>query len=211
MRQDADGRPPAVRAREAQADVHAAALFAAKTSSVAKVDLFAWSWGCVVAGMYAGEHQELVRRLILFAPVYDKKWPTRHKTTDAWRTIEKKEFYKYFDEAKEEKEVLDQFVKALFRFTEGDTLRLPNGPYRDIYGKDSPIWKAAAVRAPTLIVRGDADRASREQHAYQLFSDLTSAAVRRYVVIGGGGHFIFRRKNHPQLQNIVASFLTEQF
>ena len=60
----------------------------------------------------------------------------------------------------------------MFRFTKGDELRLPNGPYLDLYGEEAPLWDASKIGAPTLIVRGDQDRASLDPHAQKLFTDL---------------------------------------
>ena len=51
--------------------------------------------------------------------------------------------------------MLENHVEALFRFVgPNEPVRLPNGPYRDLYGPDAPVWNPAAVRAPTLVVRG---------------------------------------------------------
>lgn len=203
--------PPAVRAREVMSDVDAVARFAKRRSGVERIDLVGWSWGSLVAGMYAATHPNNVRRLVLYAPVYDRKWPKRHQTDKAWYPVSRDLFFEFFDEAREERAVLEEFVDQLFRFEKGDTLRIPNGPYADLYGEDAPIWDASKVEAPTLVVRGDQDRASLAPHAEKLFADLVKAPVRRYVVLGGAGHFAFRTRKHRQLQSVVIGFLEEQF
>ena len=207
----AQGQPPAVRAQDVMPDVAAALRYVRKTSAVERVDLVGWSWGCVVAGMAAGRYSEQIRRLILFAPVYDRRWPTRHKTTGAWRTEDRKLYFEYYDPAREDRTVLEAHVQALFRFVGPDeTVRLPNGPYRDLYGPDAPVWKASAVRAPTLIMRGENDPASQRDPAYRLFQALENAPVRRYVELGGAGHFAFRTRQYRRLQAEVLGFLTEK-
>ncbi len=210
MSQPADKSGPVVRAQEVMADVAAGVRFAKARSKVAQVDLFGWSWGSLVAGMYASLHPDQVRRLALFAPVYDRKWPTRHKTEKdpAWRSVDRDLFFKYFDEKREERSVLERFVEQMYRFSDGE-LRLPNGPYRDIYGEDAPIWDASKVRASTLVIRGQADRASRQAHAFQLFEDLKNAKERRFLVLGGGGHFMFRTRRYRALQSALIHFLSE--
>lgn len=207
----AEGAPPAVRAAEVMPDVSAAVRFASETSSVAQVDLVGWSWGAEVAAMFAGQRPQHIRRLVLFAPIYDRRWPARHVQEGAWRPLEKREMYAFFDPAREDRAVLDEHVDALFRFTEGDALRLPNGPYRDIYGEDAPQWDASRITADTLVVRGEEDRASLEEHAYRLFTRLERAPVRRYAVIGRGNHFLFRTRDFRQLHAVVESFLLEVF
>ncbi len=208
MRGPADAAPPVARAREVQADVDTVVTYALATSKVEKIHLFGWSWGCVVAGMYAGEHADRIDRLVLLAPVYDRRWPKRHITDRAWRVEKRGLFFEYHDPAREERSVLEDHVTALFRFTKGDELRLPNGPYQDLYGADAPIWDAAKITASTLVVRGENDNASKSVHAERLFSALSHARTKRYVVLGGAGHFPFRTHQYRALQDVVVPFLT---
>jgi pimeloyl-ACP methyl ester carboxylesterase len=203
----ADKNPPVVRAADAVEDMAAVVAHARRRSRVKRVDLMAWSWGCVVSGLFAGAHAEHVRRLVLYAPVYDRKRPRRHKTEGAWRSANKTKILAYHDDNREELEVWVEHIDAMFRFAGGDTLRLPNGPYRDIYGPDAPIWDASKVRAPTLIVRGDRDPASLTPHVLQLFEALTGAAERRVVIIGGADHYLPRERRYAQLQRVAAEFL----
>lgn len=206
-----EGASPAVRAHEVMPDVAAALRYARTRSKVDKVDLVGWSWGCLVAGLVAGHHADEIRRLVLFAPVYDRRWPTRHKTADAWRTEERALYFKYFDPEREERDVLDAHVDALFRFVGPDEpIRLPNGPYRDLYGPDAPVWDPSRVTAPTLVVRGENDRASQREPAYRLFKALVNAPVRRYTELGAAGHFAFRTRNYRRLQAVVTGFLEEK-
>lgn len=206
LKAPAERNPPAVRARDVQPDVDAAIQHARRTSKVDRVSLFAWSWGCVVAGLYASEHPDTIDRLLLLAPVYDRRWPKRHITDRAWRTEKKQLFFDYHDPAREDRAVLDAHVAALFRFADGDTLVLPNGPYRDLYGDDAPVYDAKKIRAHTLIVRGEEDRASLEPNAYRLFEALENAASKRYVVLGGAGHFVFRTLGYRALHETALAF-----
>jgi pimeloyl-ACP methyl ester carboxylesterase len=201
--------PPVDRLREVMADVEAAVGFARERSRVPRVDLVGWSWGSEVAAMYAGLHPERVRRLVMFAPVYDRRWPERHKTENGWYPVKRETFFQYHDPAKEDRAVLEEFVQELFRFAKGEELMLPNGPYLDLYGEEAPIWEAAKIEAPTLVVRGDLDRASLDAHAQKLFAALANAKARRYVVIGGADHFAFRTYKYRELQSVIFGFLEE--
>ncbi len=209
--EQAKSAKPVVRAAEAINDVHAAVEFALQKSHQKKLHLVGWSWGSLVSGMYAGKYPELIKRLVLFAPVYDRKWPTRHKKTGAYRFEDKALYFKYHRPERESREVLKKHVEALFRFSSGDQLKLPNGPYSDIYGEDAPIWDAALVQAPTLVIRGEKDRASLHDNTYKLFQDLKNAPIRRFVEISNGGHFLFRTHRYRQLQANIFSFLQEEF
>ena len=207
MRRPAEDSPPVVRAAQVQEDLDAVVRFAMRSSGTTQVDLIAWSWGCVVSGMYAGNYSKNIRRLVLFAPVYDRKNPKRHKTKNAWRELNKNDVLKYYVEEREEKAVWVEHIEAMFRFNKGDNLRLPNGPYQDIYGDDAPIWKPEKVLASTLIIRGDQDRASTDESVNHLYRDLKNARVRQLVTVAGANHFLPRERGHHQFKAILGSFL----
>lgn len=206
---DNSGHPAAVRAKDVMSDVAAAVAFAKDASNVSQVDLLGWSWGCVVSGMYASLHPLDIRKLLLFAPVYDRKWPKRHATESRWKGVDKSLFYKYHDPKRESRAVLDLHVQALFKYADKDgSLVLSNGPYFDIYGEDAPIWTPSKVTAATLVLRGEKDRASQPEAAYRLFTHLTHARDRRYVVLPNAGHFAFRTHHYRAFQDEVLHFLT---
>ena len=200
---------PAVRAAEVMKDLETVVAFARAQSKVKQVDLVGWSWGCVVAGMYAGYAPQNVRRLVLYAPVYDRKWPTRHKTRGAARTESRDLHMKWLDPTTEDPTIRAAFVQKLFRFTDSDELLLPNGPYRDVYGPDSPVWEPQEVQAPTLIIRGELDRASLREPALRLYDSLVKAKARRYLELSGTGHFAFRTYQNQALQSVVRAFIVD--
>jgi len=207
LKKPAEGAPPVGRAEDAVRDLGAAIRHARRVSRVDRVDLFGWSWGSVVSGLFAGRHPEQVRRLILYAPVFDRRRPKRHKTVGAWRNANKPEILAYFDEQREERAIWDEHIDAMFRFAGGDDLRLPNGPYRDIYGPDAPIWDPAAIRAPTLVIRGDRDPASLRGPVGRLFDALVNAPEKRWVEVGGASHFLMRERGYKQLHRMVLDYL----
>ena len=197
--------PPAVRARDVQVDLGRVLQWAGEP---ARFDLVGWSWGCVVAGLYASEHPDRVRRLALFAPVWARRNPSRHIVDQVWRE-ESRDLHERLRSEADDPQVHAEFVDALFRFSEGGTLRLPNGPYRDIYGPEAPVWNAAAVRAKTLIFRGSRDRAALRSQGLALFDALERARARRYAEIGDAGHFAFRRRGADRnFQAVLVGFLT---
>jgi len=209
LQQDTDKAGPSVRAREVQEDLLTAVNYALKKSSVKTLDLVAWSWGCVVSGMFTTERPKLVRRLVLFAPVYDRKNPKRHKTEKAWRTVNRDQLLDYFDPKREEWSVWYEHIFAMFRFSKGKTLRLPNGPYKDIYGEDAPIWDAKKIKVPVLIIRGDRDRASQASAVQNLYDQLEHAPEKRLVTVAGANHFLPRERKHQQFKVIIHGFLKQ--
>ena len=207
MHRPAEESPPAIRAKQVQKDLDTLVNYARRVSTKQKVDLVAWSWGCVVSGMYAGNQADKIRRLVLFAPVYDRKNPKRHKKKNAWRKLNKQDVLKYYTEQREEEPVWVEHINAMFRFTKTSELRLPNGPYQDIYGESAPIWDAGKIQGPTLIIRGDQDRASTHEAAQNLYDALKNAKSRPWVTVAGANHFLPRERGHHQFKAIVGSFL----
>lgn len=207
LKNSPEGEPPAVRATDVMADVDAVVELARTKTGRSQVDLVGWSWGSLVGGMYAGLHPDKVRRLILFAPVWDRQNPKRHRTQGAWRVEERALHLKWFNPETEDRRVREAYVDRLFRFTDGDRLILPNGPYRDVYGPDAPVWDASLVRSEVLIIRGNDDKASRRGPASRLFDALENAPRRIYLEIADAGHFAFRTWKSIELQTSIAWFL----
>ena len=145
MRRPAENSPPVVRAAQVQEDLDAVVRFAMRSSGTTQVDLIAWSWGCVVSGMYAGNYSKNIRRLVLFAPVYDRKNPKRHKTKNAWRELNKNDVLKYYVEEREEKEEKgEENPKHL------PLLKIPVPE-----AQDDPSWREKYSPASTLFAATD--------------------------------------------------------
>ena len=206
-RDDPKGEP-IVRARDVQSDLQAIVDLVRRDSGPGPVDLMGWSWGCVVAGLFASERASEVRRLVLVAPVWDRQLASRHITDRIWREESRALHRKLEAPGREDPRVHAAFVEALFRFEAGDVVRLPNGPYRDLYGPDAPVWDARAVTAEVLVIRGERDGASRREAALRLFEALANARSRAYVEVGDTGHFLFRRAGARAFRAFVTRFLT---
>jgi alpha-beta hydrolase superfamily lysophospholipase len=203
---------PVVRASDVQADLARVVAWArAEPGRPPRrpVHLVGWSWGCVVAGLYASRHPADVDRLVLFAPVWNRVRPSRHIRDRIWREETRALHAKLRDPERDPPAVHRAFVDSLFRFAPGDTLRLPNGPYRDLYGPDGPVWRAGEVRVPTLVIRGTRDGASTREHSLALFDALEQAPFRRYVELSDADHFAFRRRGHQRLSSEIIAFLAQ--
>jgi pimeloyl-ACP methyl ester carboxylesterase len=93
-------------------------------------------------------------------------------------------------------------------------LRLPNGPGADIreyWMAGRPWYDAAKIVAPSLIVVGEWDQVTPPGMAMGLFSQLTNAAGKRLVVLGGGTHTMWMERNRAALFQAVQVFLEESF
>jgi pimeloyl-ACP methyl ester carboxylesterase len=59
-----------MRAADAIRDISDAVQFIRERAGVERVALVGWSWGTVTAGMYTAAHNDMVHKLVLYAPVY---------------------------------------------------------------------------------------------------------------------------------------------
>lgn len=232
MDQPPSANPPIVRAEMAVRDVSAAVDYIRKKHEVNKINLLGWSWGTVITGMYTSLNNEKVQKLILFAPVYSVKHPAAKRFEDpnnpghpnlkmgAYRFTKKEDALKRWMAAVKSPDWIDPQVRDTWGklILESDptslqrrppSLRSPNGVLIDIYYifTERPIYDAAKIKVPVLILRGDADTESLDIDARGLFEKLTSAPYKRYILIGDGTHFLNAEKNRWQLFQETLLFL----
>lgn len=232
MDQPPSANPPIVRAEVAIKDITAAVEYIRKKHEVDKINLLGWSWGTVTTGMYTSFNNEKVNKLILFAPVYSVKHPAAKRFEDpvnpghpnlkmgAYRFTRAEDAIKRWVASVKSLDWIDSQVRETWSrlILESDptswqrtppSLRSPNGVLVDIYYifTERPIYEAAKIRVPVLILRGDADTESLDADARGLFEKLTSVPYKRYVLIGDGTHFINAEKNRWQLFQEAQLFL----
>lgn len=232
MDQPPSANPPIVRAEVAVKDISAAVEYIRKKHEVDKINLLGWSWGTVTTGMYTSLNNEKVNKLILFAPVYSVKHPAAKRFEDpvnpgypnlkigAYRFTKAEDAIKRWTAGVKSPDWIDPRVLEVWSrlILESDStswrrtppsLRSPNGVLVDIYYifTEKPIYEAANIRVPVLILRGDGDTESLDADARGLFEKLTSVPYKRYVLIGDGTHFINAEKNRWQIFQETQLFL----
>ena len=86
----------------------------------------------------------------------------------------------------------------------------PNGTFLDLWEtmNGRPLYDPAAVRCPTLLIRGGADPTSTRPDALALL-DRLGASERRYVEIANGAHFVSAERRAPQVFASTGAFLQE--
>lgn len=87
--------------------------------------------------------------------------------------------------------------------------RAPNGTLLDLWEafNDRPVYDAAAIRVPVLLVRGTQDPTSTRADALALSDALTSANHRSCVEIANGTHFVSAERRAPAVFAAVNGFL----
>ena len=94
-----------------------------------------------------------------------------------------------------------------------DTLRAPAGVVKDVldhWTQGQPTYDPGKIRAPTLIVVGEWDHETTPEQGREVFDRLSSAADRRYLLIGRATHSMLLERQAPALRAAVQAFLTER-
>jgi pimeloyl-ACP methyl ester carboxylesterase len=226
--QPANDNPPLVRTEVAVRDVAVAVDFVLRHRNLSSLNLMGWSWGTVLMGRYASEHQDRIHRLVLFAPIWLHEPPTQGPLPPlgAYRTWtmddQRKALQAGAPEARKD-ELLPPEVFAAWSAAEIATdpdgakqlppvIRTPNGIYaddREFWTAGKPLWDPSAITSPTLVIVGDWDGVTPPARAQAVFGKLANAPERRLVQIGEATHIVLLEKNRAQLYREVQTFLDE--
>jgi pimeloyl-ACP methyl ester carboxylesterase len=210
-----------IRADVTLRDVERVVDFISALRSVEQVDLLGWSQGATVeAPLYAIAHPEKVAKLVLFGVSYrNLRTPEERKKTAADDEAEK-----VFHSVPALKRWAGMGTKAEFiapgcfeanrdallasdpKSGElGGAIRVPAGRSIDAHLAD-PMFDAAKIRVPTLVIRGEVDTDAEREDNQQLMVSLGSN-VKQYVEIPGGGHFLQFENVNLQFYDAVQNFL----
>jgi len=241
MAEPAAKNQPVTRSYQALRDIEAMVNHIKRTRGVQKVSLIGWSWGAMMAGYYASLHSENVRKLVLYAPLYNFNDHTNLGPGSALQNKRKPyEFnfalgaYRVASEAantgrwngeiplENKDEYREAAVPAAFwsecmatdpssNTRNPPSLRAPNGVLEDSFYQATgrPLWNAANIYAPTLVIAGAYDTWSYPEDREGLMRDLVHAPAKRSVLIPDATHFVLFEKNRFQFFEEVLKFLKQ--
>jgi pimeloyl-ACP methyl ester carboxylesterase len=91
------------------------------------------------------------------------------------------------------------------------SLRAPNGVLEDSFYQATgrPLWNAASIYVPTLVIAGAYDTWSYPEDREGLMRDLVHAPVKRSVLIPDATHFVLFEKNRFQFFEEIFNFLKQ--
>ncbi len=226
MAQPADANPPFAGTEEAVRDVEVAVDFILKRRGVARLNLMGWAWGTTTTALFTTRNTDKVGKLILVAPVWTPPPGTIAPPvpSTAYRSVTiEAEHQRWLTgvPADKQKDLIpagwfEAWSKAVL---ESDpvgaaqtppVMRAPNGALRDIFGQwlaGKPMYDAASIRVPTLLIKGEWDVDTPAVMAQRLFAGLINAPLKVYTEIGEATHSIMLEKQRPQLFRSVQMFL----
>lgn len=235
MNASASSHPPYARAGDVVGDVAAAVAHIRQTTGAEQVDVIGFSWGTVVASLFAERFAKEIRRLALYAPLYAERnetWLRRigdredcaslapryggyrlvtlQDTVDRWNDDLPPGDPEEFRE--------DGIVELLFgtqaahdpgaTARQPPSFRCPNGALADLIGifNGHPLYDPAELTMPLLLVRGEHDTTSTRSDAKNMLSRIKHADA-HYVEIAGGSHFLCVERNRRKLYTVLRNFL----
>lgn len=227
MSEPPDRNPAIATLAEAVDDVDAAVDFILRRRSVERISLIGWSWGTAIMGRYAATQGDKVERLVLYAPLWQRKAaPLSTRGVDvntAYRLVNvaalKSRWLAGVAQEKQEQLIprgwFETWVAANLATDPWGSkqtppvMRAPNGVFVELQqsGAWVPPYDPAAIKAPTLLIKAEWDADTPSYMAQTLFPLLANAPVKLYVEIGEGTHSIMLERNRMQLFRTVQSFL----
>jgi pimeloyl-ACP methyl ester carboxylesterase len=92
------------------------------------------------------------------------------------------------------------------------SVRAPNGVLEDSFYQATgrPLWNAANIYAPTLVIGGDNDSWSYPEDREGLMRDLVHAPVKQNVLIKDATHFVIFEKHRFEFFEAILKFLQEE-
>lgn len=222
---------------DALVDIDAVVAHACRFDGVSRVLLTGGSWGSITTAAYTSTHPERVLGLALMAPLFAtvNDWWLADLTTPGDRTqlnsalgatrrVDRAALIRRWDPEipysdkclRRDDAVLDALMADTLE-PEPDngasgTFTVPNGTLHDLFEVFSgrQLVNPAAIRVPTLLVRGEHDATSTEEDARSLFACL-GTREKEYLTIGDAGHFICAERKAAQFQEALTNFACRVF
>lgn len=216
---------PLGRAPDAARQIERAVRAIIAETGISTVSIIAHSWGTMAAGGFAGEHPELVDRLVLFGPVVRREALKGVPPLGPWRFLTVEEQKKRFTEDVPQGEAgvlleadfpawADLYLKAdpTSASRTPPSVKTPNGPVADIMGAWSGAlaYDPALIRAPVLIVRGEWDSLCKDADVAWLKGALKAAPEVSNVKVPKATHLMHLETGRTALYAAAINFLHQK-
>lgn len=199
------------------------------------ISLIGFSWGSNISGLTALKTG--IHKLILLGPVYSYANPgwrelgdandvmTLNKSIKSYRVVSRARWHKSWDveipfddkAVWRDPDLLETICDAI-QLSDSDwanatgnqgKIRIPTGVLSDahrVYTK-RPIYDAAKITCPTLILRGEQDSASRNEDMQGLFAQLICPKQR--IDIPNASHYGILEKGADRFFEAIGEFLSD--
>ena len=192
-------------------DIAAAAKFILEKSGAKSLDVLGWSWGTVTSGRFAAKYPEMVRKLVLYAPIVagladvDVTAPFNHNTWihaagDFQVNADKSINYDIT-----EPEVVSTFQSNCWRYDKDSS---PNGGRRDLLvSPEKRLIPTEKLTMPVLIIAGSKDDYVSPELCREAFGTLTNRKSRIEIIEGAAHAMMMEKPYYKHFRSKVFSFL----
>ena len=192
-------------------DIAAAAKFILEKSGAKSLDVLGWSWGTVTSGRFAAKYPEMVRKLVLYAPIVagladvEVTAPFNHNTWihaagDFQVNADKSINYDIT-----EPEVVSTFQSNCWRYDKDSS---PNGGRRDLLvSPEKRLIPTEKLTMPVLIIAGSKDDYVSPELCREAFGTLTNRKSRIEIIEGAAHAMMMEKPYYKQFRSKVFSFL----
>ncbi len=192
-------------------DIAAAAKLILETSGQKTLDVLGWSWGTVTGGRFAAKYPEMVRKLVLYAPIvaglgsYEVA-DAFHKNT--WEHAAGD--FQVKADGSIDYEITEPCVVAVFQSNSWryDGKGSPNGGRRDLLVDGSQrLIPTASIKAPTLLIIGDKDPYVSVALCEEAKATLTAEGSQLKIVPGASHAMMMEKPFYKEFRETVLEFL----
>lgn len=223
LRAPAENNPPVATTQEAIADFAAAADFIRAKRKIDSLQVIGWSWGGVISGGYAAANPDKVSSLVLVAPLWAFDKPITagppKKAWQEWTLADSRARIQKGVPAEQAKLILPDSTVALWEKAVRDSqpeaagrtpelFRSPTGVVADVSWQAQAPYDAAAIKARTLIIRGEWDELTPRSLQLALFGQLKNAKIRELIELPATSHFLIVETSRGRLFDEVRNFLS---
>ena len=194
-------------------DIRAAVQLILSRHGLQRMDVLGWSWGTVTSGRFAARHPELVKRLVLYAPIVaglGEQEVTEPFHANSWLHAASDFQMKpdgTMDETITEPGAADTFLSNCWRY---DRESSPNGGRRDLLAaKSNRLIPTAAIQAPVLIIAGSKDPYVSPALCREAYESLPNKESRLEIVEGAAHAMLMEKPYYRSFREKVLEFLKQ--
>ena len=191
-------------------DAYTVAQLIMSQEGVSQIDVLGWSWGTCIATNLEQDHPDIIKKMILYAPIMsglgttDSVEPFHHNDWEHAASDFQLDASGQIDYNIADPVVVATLCSNSWRY---DGESSPNGGRRDLLvSEDTILIHPDKVTTPTLVICGDHDPYLNMTLVEDSIKSLPTGS--QLVVIQGGSHCLFIEKPyHQQFQEDVLAFL----
>ncbi len=196
-------------------DIASAVRLILKRNNISSMDILGWSWGTITSGRFAAKHPEMVRRLVLYAPIVaglgeqDVTEPFYKNTWESAASDFQRKADSSIDFNITEKTVVSAYIDNAWHYDKDTS---PNGGRRDLLvSKSIRLIPTEKIKAPTLIIVGSNDPYVSVDLCKEAYKSLPNQKDSQIVIVNGAVHaMLMERPYYKIFRERILEFLKKK-